>query len=865
MRICYRPTTGAGCRMHIVGDKVFCPTCGMALHGVMEALDPDARVGAYSVIGIVGYGTAGVVYVAEPVGGGAQVALKETVDSSSISRWQAEFAALRYVQHPNLPAYGGVFEHGGKGYLVMEYVPGQSLDELLASSQAIPPAQALDYAIQLCDALIYLHAQQPPIIHRDIKPANVRLMPGGRVKLVDFGILKVGTARTQTVNRRLTPAYAPLEQWNDSTDERSDIYSLGATLYHLLTGLEPPSALDRASQSPDPLIPPAVFGAPVVVAMALQRDARFQTAEDMAAALIAARDGRTLATPTISQQAHTAGAQPSLAPAGPTTGRTVVLSTARRGGAAHAVGLPISAPPVVAARRLPWLISAAALFVLAAIYTAPRVMGTETLSRAAPATVQPSVATWMPVLEVDPARGTSGTSVRARGTGWPGSTHVMLQLWHDETGVVQEFDNAITYADGTLETTLHLRSGLVPGSYGINAYTADVDGDNAAGQVPVARANARLMLGVAESAPAVASQPSATPLPQPTPGPSATSMPTVAATVVPEPTALPTATTYTPPPTVAPTEPGVPQGSVASTGNVRQIPRVAASKVLGTAEAGQKVELQQRLPDASWYLVVTAQGVIGWMSATLLSVDEATRARVPVDTTNWAVVAPMPTATPVPSTPQPVPGRGSSDLSAPVPGSGPLVVTKVTAIEGSSVVYIVGIAENTTNQPIGAIQMTGSLLMPDGSIAGQANTNISGFEVAPPHGQFPFVLLVDVPADGWTRADVQISGSPVTLGGGMSRYLDLTGEVTDITSSYGWYEVSGTIRNVGSRPAQYMQVVVIAYDDVGKLIALERGYVPAKVLPAGGAAAFDAQMLYLKQRPARLVVLAQAVDGTTIP
>jgi eukaryotic-like serine/threonine-protein kinase len=200
----------------------------------------------------------GAVYEAQDMQAGQRiVALKETFDKSSVAAWQAEFTVMRSLSHPNLPKYYALFESQQISYLVMEYIEGQSLaDVQQAQGSPLIEAQVLAYALQLCDALQYLHSQTPVILHRDIKPANIRITPAGLIKLVDFGLLKQGTSLTGTMGKGLTPAYAPPEQYSGGTDPRSDIFSLGATLYHLLTGVEPTPVGARMSVSPDPLVPP---------------------------------------------------------------------------------------------------------------------------------------------------------------------------------------------------------------------------------------------------------------------------------------------------------------------------------------------------------------------------------------------------------------------------------------------------------------------------------------------------------------------------------------------------------------------------------------------------------------------------------
>ena len=158
------------------------------------------------------------------------------------------------------------FSVGERDYLVMDYVPGLDLLEVVREARRkgrmLSEAQVLGWIEQLCDALSYLHRQDPPVLHRDVKPANVKLTPEGTVKLVDFGLVRPLDAGRETTFTGLrgmgSLPYTPLEQYGevgDHTDARSDLYALGATLYHLLTGSEPPSA-QEVFLRPEALVPP---------------------------------------------------------------------------------------------------------------------------------------------------------------------------------------------------------------------------------------------------------------------------------------------------------------------------------------------------------------------------------------------------------------------------------------------------------------------------------------------------------------------------------------------------------------------------------------------------------------------------------
>jgi serine/threonine-protein kinase len=208
-----------------------------------------------------------------------------------------EASTLARLDHPNLPKVSDYFTHAGREYLVMDFVPGpdlrQVLDAEMREGRMLEERRVLRWVEQLCDALSYLHDQDPPVLHRDIKPANVKATPGGLIKLVDFGLVKLlaaDQARTVTVLQgRGTLAYTPLEQYGgDSghTDIRSDIYALGATLYHLLTGQQPADAKQRFLQSEslvspreiNPRISPATERA-IMAAVAMHPDSRPPTVD----------------------------------------------------------------------------------------------------------------------------------------------------------------------------------------------------------------------------------------------------------------------------------------------------------------------------------------------------------------------------------------------------------------------------------------------------------------------------------------------------------------------------------------------------------------------------------------------------------
>jgi len=206
----------------------------------------------YRVEALLGQGGMGAVYKAWDQRLRMAVALKENSLATIEARAQFEREALvlARLHHSNLPAVTDHFiTADGAQYLVMTFIEGVNLAELLAARGRQAPADVTSWLGQVCDALTYLHSQTPPIIHRDIKPQNIKITPEGRAFLVDFGLSKVGSAYQSTASGALgvTAGYAPLEQYGSGhTDQRTDVYALTATLYAMLTGEAPPESVKRA-------------------------------------------------------------------------------------------------------------------------------------------------------------------------------------------------------------------------------------------------------------------------------------------------------------------------------------------------------------------------------------------------------------------------------------------------------------------------------------------------------------------------------------------------------------------------------------------------------------------------------------------
>ncbi len=210
----------------------------------------------YRIEELVGSGGYASVYRATDLTYGFERAIKEVTDVDAGIRRQFELEAdlLINTKHPNIPHGYHLVEDRGKLYLVMEYVLGKDLEELLNDSlvqrrMPLEEIRVLSWMVDVCDALTQMHSLRMPIIHRDIKPANIKITPDGRPVLIDFGLAKLQrTGRpTQTAAQGVSPGFAPPEQYmaKGRTDARTDIYGLGATLYACLTGKDPPEAPAR--------------------------------------------------------------------------------------------------------------------------------------------------------------------------------------------------------------------------------------------------------------------------------------------------------------------------------------------------------------------------------------------------------------------------------------------------------------------------------------------------------------------------------------------------------------------------------------------------------------------------------------------
>jgi len=309
-------------------------------------LAPDTILQSrYRVIRHLGSGGMGAVYEAIDLRLGHTVALKQalTSDEELWRQFEREARLMAGLNHPVLPRVSDYFTEGHRAFFVMQFVEGQDLAEIIAQQPGPFPRHAVvAWADQLLDALIYLHSRERQVIHRDIKPHNLKVTPTGKIVLLDFGLAKTQIANSANALSSIsvfgyTPRYAPLEQIQDlGTTPQSDIYALGATLYHLFTGVKPPDALARAtalvSARPSPLRPAnevnfAVGAALSTIldrAMAQNPDERFGSATEFREAL--RRVGRVDGVPEVELVLHQAPVEATVVEIVETGDTTLVAS-----------------------------------------------------------------------------------------------------------------------------------------------------------------------------------------------------------------------------------------------------------------------------------------------------------------------------------------------------------------------------------------------------------------------------------------------------------------------------------------------------------------------------------------------------------
>lgn len=290
-------------------------------------------IGRYRILGVLGGGGMGTVYQARDMefpNAKRLVAVKEMHTphnknrASTLATFRREADILASLTHPAIPRIEKFFDTEDRAYLIMEYINGSDLEVLLSKARELPVSKVIDWAIELCDVLEYLHRHTPnPIVFRDLKPANIMIDSFGKVRLIDFGIAKVFVDNKKHTMIG-TEGYSAPEQYRGDVTPQSDIYGLGATLHHILTRkdprLEPPFSFnERPIQEYNPNVPPELAA---IVERAVKPNPveRFLSCSDMKQALEAIRYGspaapsvRTgeAATPTASSNVSVASNAPT--------------------------------------------------------------------------------------------------------------------------------------------------------------------------------------------------------------------------------------------------------------------------------------------------------------------------------------------------------------------------------------------------------------------------------------------------------------------------------------------------------------------------------------------------------------------------
>src|SRR5215213_5651905 len=300
-----------------------CATCGAPLgtdpsSAFSGALPPGTKLqgGVYSVGKVLGQGGFGITYLGGDIRGRRPVAIKELFPYGSTRRGNnvhpfgglpaAEYATTRdrfldearvlaRFDHPGIVDVYGTFEENNTAYMVMELLRGRTLGQLVEERGPLPESEAVRHIVRAGEALKVVHAAS--LLHRDLKPDNLMLNDAGDVVLIDFGTARTFAAgKTGRMTTMVTPGYAPLEQYGEHVrfGPFTDIYALGATLYHALTGQMPATATDRASgvelappRKLNPAVSPGVDHA-VMWAMKMRVDERPQTVRVFVDALRAA-------------------------------------------------------------------------------------------------------------------------------------------------------------------------------------------------------------------------------------------------------------------------------------------------------------------------------------------------------------------------------------------------------------------------------------------------------------------------------------------------------------------------------------------------------------------------------------------------
>jgi len=269
----------------------------------------------YKVIKVIGKGGYSDVYLVEDMADNMYLAIKELViyctdpaERAEVEKQiRLEVNMLRQLKHPKLPEFKDYFEENQRYYMVMEYIDGEDLVVSYENNMDYWSVQVvLKLAIELCSMFEYLHSQNPPVIFKDLKPQNIMIDKSGEIRLIDFGISKYYGSKTMPAARAVSANFSSPEQYTSiGTDMRTDIYSLGATLYYMFTGDKPLDSVKRMItpgefKKPGTLNPSVTeeLEAIILKAMELKKEKRYQSVSEMKRELEKFSNSKTMDKPS---------------------------------------------------------------------------------------------------------------------------------------------------------------------------------------------------------------------------------------------------------------------------------------------------------------------------------------------------------------------------------------------------------------------------------------------------------------------------------------------------------------------------------------------------------------------------------------
>jgi len=254
----------------------------------------EGRYGRYEIVKLIKSGGMGAVYKAIDLRTETFCAIKELLpfyisleEKFEARRWfRREAELLSRFSHEGIPGLSDYFISKNRYYLVMDFIEGENLKKLLLDYgiPGLPEENVIEWSKKVLEILHYLHNQNPRVIYRDMKPANIMITPEGSIKLIDFGIARIFHRKNQKMTKIGTEGYSPVEQYKGRPETRSDIYAMGATIHHLLTGIEPLPFKFQSLRNINPSVSPELE---CIVMKALEDnpDDRFSSASEMLASL----------------------------------------------------------------------------------------------------------------------------------------------------------------------------------------------------------------------------------------------------------------------------------------------------------------------------------------------------------------------------------------------------------------------------------------------------------------------------------------------------------------------------------------------------------------------------------------------------